>query len=117
VESDAASCEAARANLAARGHDGRVTEADAASWAIPNGTSVVVLDPPRTGARAVCERLVTSKVERVVYVSCDPQTLGRDLGILCGGPWEVRAVEVFEMFPHTSHVETVVALDRVRRGK
>ncbi len=61
----------------------------------------------------VAERLATSRVARVVYVSCDPQTLGRDLAILSAA-FEPKSVAVFEMFPQTSHVETVVELARVR---
>jgi 23S rRNA (uracil1939-C5)-methyltransferase len=47
-------------------------------------------------------------------VSCDPQTLGRDLGILARA-YRPTSMAVFEMFPQTSHVETVVALERARR--
>ncbi len=112
VESHRETCDAARANLAARGlENARVVEADAGGYAWGNATRLVVLDPPRVGARAVCERLATSRVEHVVYVSCDPQTLGRDLGILekAYAPTSVTAIE---MFPQTSHVEAVVALER-----
>ncbi len=74
---------------------------------------LVVLDPPRTGARAVAERLAGSRVARVVYVSCDAQTLGRDLAIL-EKAYAPISVTAFEMFPQTSHVEAVVALERRR---
>jgi len=118
VEANRESCEAARANLAARGAGSpsvRVVEADAEAYAWPGATKLVVLDPPRAGARAVAERLAASRVAHVVYVSCDPQTLGRDLGILAGS-YEARSLVTFEMFPQTSHVETVVALERRRAG-
>ncbi len=115
VESSEPACEAARKNLAARGIDGeraKVTCADAAQFEIPSGTDVIVLDPPRTGARDACERIVkTRSVKRVVYVSCDRATLARDLDVLRAS-FDVSSVDVFEMFPHTSHVETVVALER-----
>jgi 23S rRNA (uracil1939-C5)-methyltransferase len=113
VESSREACDAARANLAARGLRARVVEADAAAYAWGATTRLVVLDPPRTGARAVAERLAASRVPHVVYVSCDPQTLGRDLALLAPG-YVARSVATFEMFPQTSHVETVVALERVR---
>ena len=116
VESDAGSCDAARANLAARGLSAKVTQADASSFAVPKNTPAVVLDPPRAGAREACERLAAAAPKRVVYVSCDPQTLGRDLAVLCGAGLEVRAADAFEMFPHTSHVEGVVLLERAKRG-
>ena len=113
VESDEAACEAARRNLMARSLEARVTCADAATFDVPGGTSLVVLDPPRTGAKEVCERLVTHPVGRVVYVSCDRATLARDLEIL-RARYTVGSVDLFEMFPQTSHVETVVLLSRRR---
>ena len=74
---------------------------------------LVVLDPPRTGARATAERLAASRVAHVVYVSCDAQTLGRDLAIL-ENAYAPVSIQAFEMFPQTSHVEAVVALERRR---
>ena len=50
------------------------------------------------------------KPERIVYVSCDPATLARDLKILCGGGYELRKVRPVDQFGHTTHVETVVLL-------
>jgi 23S rRNA (uracil1939-C5)-methyltransferase len=114
VESSREACEAARANLAARGRrNARVVEADADGYAWAKSTRLLVLDPPRTGARAVAERLAASKVARVVYVSCDAQTLGRDLAILAK-TYDPSSLAVFEMFPQTSHVEIVVVLARRR---
>ncbi len=114
VEADAAACTAARENLKARGLSGKVVEADAASYAVPRATDVVILDPPRTGARQACTQLAARPPRRVVYVSCDPPTLGRDLSILLAGGMTITSVDVFEMFPQTSHVETVVSLVRNR---
>lgn len=116
VESSRDNCDAARANLAARGLDARVVEADAEGFVWSPATQLVVLDPPRTGARPVAERLARSRVARVLYASCDPQTLGRDLGILAEA-YAPASVATFEMFPQTSHVETVVALERRRPAK
>ena len=113
VESSREACEATRANLASRGLAARVVEADADTYVWSKATRRVVLDPPRTGARAVAERLATNRVARAVYVSCDAQTLGRDLALLTGAYVPV-SVTVFEMFPQTSHVEVVVCLDRRR---
>jgi 23S rRNA (uracil1939-C5)-methyltransferase len=113
VESSRASCDAARANLAARSLRARVVEGDAEAYAWSPATRLVVLDPPRTGARAVAERLAASRVAHVVYVACDPQTLGRDLALLADA-YEPRGIACFEMFPQTSHVETVVHLERAR---
>ncbi len=114
VESSRAACEAARANLAARGLRARVVEGDADAYEWSPATRTVVLDPPRTGARAVAERLAASRVARVVYVSCDPATLGRDLALL-EPVYELRSLAAFEMFPQTSHVEVVADLHAARR--
>ncbi|HTB74817.1 MAG TPA: methyltransferase [Polyangiaceae bacterium] len=114
VESSRDACEAARDNLRARGvQNARVVEADAAAYAWSKAVRLVVLDPPRAGARAVAERLAASRVAHVVYVSCDAQTLGRDLALL--EKWYAPvSITSFEMFPQTSHAEAVVALERRR---
>jgi len=117
VESSRETCVAAQANLTARGlNTARVIEADAADYPFSKATELVVLDPPRAGARAVAERLATSRVGHVVYVSCDAQTLGRDLAILAEG-YAPLSIAAFEMFPQTSHIEAVVALERRRTEK
>jgi tRNA/tmRNA/rRNA uracil-C5-methylase (TrmA/RlmC/RlmD family) len=114
VEADRGACEAARHNLSARNvQNARVIEADAGAYAWNKAVRLVALDPPRAGARAVAERLAASRVAHVVYVSCDAQTLGRDLAILESGYAPV-SITVFEMFPQTSHAEVVVALERRR---
>ena len=112
IESDEAACEAARRNLAARNLHARVTCADAAHFEIAN-VDAVVLDPPRTSARDACTALAKSRVKRVVYVSCDRMTLARDLEILAPR-FVATSIDVFEMFPHTSHAETVVTLVKKR---
>ncbi|MBK8215549.1 MAG: class I SAM-dependent RNA methyltransferase [Myxococcales bacterium] len=117
IEASEDACDAMRTNLGGRGLGGRVrvVHANADDAPIPDGTRVVVLDPPRAGARAVCERLARSKVTGVVMVSCDPPTLGRDLGIL-DARFELVSLTVFEMFPETSHVETLAVLRARERG-
>jgi len=70
----------------------------------------VLLDPPRGGAGAVCRDLVDWEADRILYVSCDPAALGRDLAVLDRGAWRPRRVEMFDMFPRTSHVEVVAEL-------
>jgi len=117
VESSREACEAARANLASRAlrENAKVVEADADAYAIPPRTHLVVLDPPRSGARDASARVGASSVKHVVYVSCDTQTLARDLEILA--PHFVpRSVDAFSLFPQTSHVETVVHLERAQRS-
>ena len=112
MEADGAACSAARENLKSRGLSARVVEADASAYPVARATDVVVLDPPRTGARELCAALAARPPKRVVYVSCDPPTLGRDLALLTARAMTVSSVDVFEMFPQTSHVETVVCLVR-----
>jgi 23S rRNA (uracil1939-C5)-methyltransferase len=90
-----------------------VVEADAAAYAWRPATDLVVLDPPRSGAREVAARLAASRVAHAIYVSCDAQTLGRDLATL-EASYAPTSIATFEMFPQTSHVETVVALERRR---
>ena len=73
----------------------------------------IVLDPPRTGAGAEVVQAIASRgPERVVYVSCDPPTLGRDLKHFHAAGYRPDRVELFDMFPDTLHLETVVALAR-----
>lgn len=104
-----------RQNLAARGLAGKVTEADADRHPIPARTDLVVLDPPRTGAPGAARAIAASSARVVVYVSCDPATLARDLSCIVAGGFEMTDIEVVELFPQTSHVETLVRLARPRR--
>jgi 23S rRNA (uracil1939-C5)-methyltransferase len=69
----------------------------------------VVLDPPRAGAADVIDRLA-QLTERIVYVSCDPMTLARDLSRLGWRGW----AQPVEMMPHTSHVEVVAYMQSTR---
>ncbi len=74
---------------------------------------VVVLDPPRGGAGGkVMRRIARSGPSRIVYVSCNPTTLARDLKELVPFGYRIAAVEPIDLFPQTYHVETIVALDR-----
>jgi 23S rRNA (uracil1939-C5)-methyltransferase len=71
----------------------------------------IVLDPPRTGAGvAVVERVVARRPAAVVYVSCDPPTLGRDLRAFADRGYRPEVVRVLDLFPDTFHLETVVRL-------
>jgi hypothetical protein len=76
----------------------------------------VVADPPRAGlARELVDYLTTERsAERFAYVSCDPATLARDLGLLIGGGWRVDGLRAFDAFPMTHHVECVVTLTRLK---
>lgn len=74
---------------------------------------VVCVDPPRKGlAPEVIETIAAMAPGRVVYVSCDPGTLARDLKLFTGLGYEARQAVAVDMFPRTAHVETVVSLHR-----
>lgn len=73
---------------------------------------VVILDPPRAGIHPdVAKVILNASPERIVYVSCNPASQARDLELLCR-EYEITAVQPVDMFPHTHHVENVVALKR-----
>lgn len=74
---------------------------------------VIVVDPPRKGCDEKClETMLAMQPERIVYVSCDPATLARDLKILCEGGYEMKRVRAVDQFGHTGHVETVCLLSK-----
>jgi 23S rRNA (uracil1939-C5)-methyltransferase len=75
-----------------------------------------VIDPPRAGCqREVLDVLARHPIPRIVYVSCDPATLARDLDILCHqhAAYRLRSVQPLDMFPHTAHIESVTLLERL----
>jgi 23S rRNA (uracil1939-C5)-methyltransferase len=72
----------------------------------------VLVDPPRTGALELCKKLAKSKVKKVVYVSCNPRTLARDAQILVENGYQLRQLGIIDMFPHTTHVESIALLTR-----
>lgn len=75
----------------------------------------IVLDPPRKGAdEAALAAIAASSVQRVVYVSCNPATLARDVKYLCANGFRFVAATPVDMFPHTAHVETVVLITRAK---
>ena len=75
--------------------------------------SRVLLDPPRAGARGALPLIARSGAQRVVYISCHPGSLARDAGILVHElGFNLRSVGVMDMFPHTSHVESVAVFGR-----
>lgn len=77
-----------------------------------SGFGAALLDPPRLGAENLSRHLVDSPLRRLLYVSCDPQTLARDLNLLASGWRPVRAGLV-DMFPQTAHIESMVLLERI----
>ena len=85
---------------------------------LPSLTTVIdglVIDPPRAGCQqTVLDTLVQHPVARIVYVSCDPSTLARDLNILChlSPTYSLHSVQPLDMFPQTAHIECVAVLER-----
>ncbi|MFI4905264.1 MAG: 23S rRNA (uracil(1939)-C(5))-methyltransferase RlmD [Steroidobacterales bacterium] len=85
-------------------------DASAAAW-LGRGYSHVLLDPPRVGARELLPQIARLAPERVLYVSCNPESLARDVGLLLHEHgFELLAAGVVDMFPHTAHMESVALL-------
>lgn len=112
VEQDPRAVEACQGNLQRRGLTGRVTFGDANRP--PKGRyDVVVLDPPRQGAKALFEGDdLLPGPKRVIYVSCDTATLARDLGLATAKGYRIDRLIGFDMFPQTAHLESLVRLVR-----
>ncbi|MGP9537117.1 class I SAM-dependent RNA methyltransferase [Brachybacterium sp. AOP43-C2-M15] len=89
--------------------------ADVTDWvrARRGGVDAVVLDPPRSGAGVELMGLLAAAVrQRIVYVSCEPSTLARDLAAIEKKGWRVADLRAFDLFPHTHHIESVAVLER-----
>lgn len=72
----------------------------------------ILLDPPRTGAKALVPALARAQADRIIYVSCDPATLARDLKGLCAHGWKPARCVFLDLFPNTPHIESVCCLTR-----
>jgi 23S rRNA (uracil1939-C5)-methyltransferase len=78
---------------------------------------VVVLDPPRKGCDAdLIETVAKMAPQRVVYISCDPATLARDLKLFTQKGYQSQIITPVDMFPRTAHVECVVLMSKVKVG-
>jgi 23S rRNA (uracil1939-C5)-methyltransferase len=74
---------------------------------------LIVVDPPRAGVGAeVCALLARVSAPEIVYVSCDPVTLARDLKMLVDRGYKLEELHLVDLFPQTFHLETIVALRR-----
>jgi 23S rRNA (uracil1939-C5)-methyltransferase len=122
VEGEAGLIERARHNARrnaisnAEFHVANLAEAPMAGtlWA-KGGFTHVLLDPPRVGAREVLTTVAGFRPQRVLYISCHPGSLARDIGILVHDHgFALRAAGVLDMFPHTNHVESMAVLEPLR---
>jgi len=120
VELAQAAVDDAGANAAANGITNCTFLAGEVRFVLPSliakgvTAEVVVADPPRAGFHPkALHALITLGACRIVYVSCNPTTLARDLGELSRGGYRVEWVQPVDMFPHTPHIEAVARLERV----
>lgn len=110
VEWSASSVADARVNLADR--NVRIHRLNVTSWR-PSPADVVIADPPRTGLKAPGVRAIAmTGAVRVVLVSCDPAALARDAALLQAEGYGIESVTVIDLFPQTSHIETVAVFGR-----
>jgi len=118
VEGEAGLVARGLANLQRNGFDGRFLKADLfkpepkAEW-LKTRYDLALIDPPRSGAKEILPMLAATKARRIVYVSCHPGTLARDAGELVNTHgYRLTRVGVLDMFPHTTHVESMALFER-----
>lgn len=69
----------------------------------------ILLDPPRTGALEICEKIKIFNPKKIIYVSCNPATLARDAKQLMSNGYEPETITLLDMYPHTSHIEVIIS--------
>ena len=117
IESHPSSVEMARRNIernALKNIEVICVEAEKAGPDVfPKPTDLIVVDPPRPGLhKKAMELLLSVKAPNLIYVSCNPATLARDLKLLAEGGYAIEAIQPVDMFPHTFHIEAVAKLRR-----
>ena len=124
VEVDAPMLERARAAAIANGIDNTeyfcadLTRPDPDATWMRQGYDRILLDPPRSGALEVVQSIARFEAQRIVYVSCQPSSLVRDAAIICAQGYRLSKLGVMDMFPQTSHVESMAVFEREpRRSK
>jgi 23S rRNA (uracil1939-C5)-methyltransferase len=114
VERSTLAVEAGRANASRLGIETATFAADEVERAVravaPGTVDLVVMDPPRAGAAPARDGLVALRVPRILYVSCDPATLARDIRVLLANGYRLGRVQPIDLFPQTYHVETAAEL-------
>jgi 23S rRNA (uracil1939-C5)-methyltransferase len=92
---------------------GKVANLFAEDFSLPAGVNKLLLDPPRAGAEQLCRQLANTELQRLVYISCNPQTLRRDVQVLLQGGFRLQQAALVDMFPHTAHSEAMLLLVKV----
>lgn len=113
VESDPSSSADLAQNLKAFGLSARAVREPVESWLAGRASvpETVIVDPPRTGlSNEARRRLIEVKPEKVVYVSCDPVTLARDVKEFLAAGYQLTKLEALDLFPNTPHVESIAVL-------
>lgn len=94
-------------------HGANLTLAPHAQPWFGHGFDKILLDPPRTGAYEIVQHIAEFGARKIVYVSCDPATLARDAGVLVSeAGYRLVSAGVMDMFPHTTHVESIALFER-----
>nr|NIQ96390.1 23S rRNA (uracil(1939)-C(5))-methyltransferase RlmD [Desulfuromonadales bacterium]NIR33771.1 23S rRNA (uracil(1939)-C(5))-methyltransferase RlmD [Desulfuromonadales bacterium]NIS42455.1 23S rRNA (uracil(1939)-C(5))-methyltransferase RlmD [Desulfuromonadales bacterium] len=91
----------------------RPAEGALAEFSAEEPFDTVVLDPPRSGAYAVAREIAEVKPQQVIYISCDPPTLGRDINLLLHNGYRLVHSQAFDLFPQTHHIESVSLLKKI----
>jgi tRNA/tmRNA/rRNA uracil-C5-methylase (TrmA/RlmC/RlmD family) len=110
-----AGLKAARGNFKQRGYAGRFENFDLyrRPVAVPRGTALALINPPRAGMnQRQIPLLAEANVHTILYSSCNPATLNRDLGKFLERGYQARAVEIFDFFPRTPHLEVLILLEQ-----
>ncbi|MBI3773897.1 MAG: 23S rRNA (uracil(1939)-C(5))-methyltransferase RlmD [Gammaproteobacteria bacterium] len=94
-------------------HGANLTLAPHAQPWFGQGFDKILLDPPRTGAYEIVQHIAEFGAKKIVYVACDPATLARDAGVLVNeAGYRLVSAGVMDMFPHTTHVESIALFER-----
>ena len=116
VESEGSSADDLKKNLEGRPH--RVVRSSTLDFLrsrtkVQEKPELILVDPPRAGlGKEICTLLATVAAREIVYVSCDPATLARDLQSLLHSGYSVQKMNLVDLFPQTFHMETVTFLKR-----
>jgi 23S rRNA (uracil1939-C5)-methyltransferase len=112
VEDNPSSCRDAEHNASANGLQGvQIVRSSFLGYRMPPGTDLLVVDPPRSGLSLDgVAHVLQNRPKNVLYVACAADSLARDLGPLLAGGYRLRAMRLFDLFPHTEHVELAAFL-------